>query len=109
MSLSVFNSLMTVSNIHDISRRQPARNTLAQQASSGSETNGAGLVAQPPSPIRTWRLNAVTASAPSSADIMSVDAANAAYAAQGSLTDANEAGSTSLGQPEQSASAATPT
>jgi len=94
MSLSVFDSLLTVSAIHDISRRQPARNALAQPAPSGSQTNAADPVAQPRSPIRTWRLNAVTASTPSSADVMSVEAANAAYAAQGSLTDANDAGST---------------
>ncbi len=119
MSLSVFDSLLTLSSIHDISQRLLTQSPVAQPLSpqAGAKVNYSA--ADSYSPTRSWDLSAAMFSAPSSAGTTSIEAANAAYAAlaslmggdaaaQGALVSAEQPAATTLLVQQQNAGTATP-
>ncbi len=109
MSSNIFDSLLTISKIQDISQRLSARTppALPPAPQSGAKVNYSA--ADPHMPTRSWDLSAVTFNAPPSAGATSVEGANAAYAAYaaiGSLMGAEDAPQGSLVNPDALATTA---
>lgn len=106
MSLSVFDSLLTLSSIHDISQRLSTRNPVVQPLSTESSAKVHYSAADSLGPTKSWDLSATTFNASSPAGTTSIEAANAAYAALASLSGGDAAAQGSPVGAEQPAATA---